>query len=135
MFPLTSAENSYISLKKNFSNGSKIHKIFKKNNVKISYSCIDNMERIIDAHNKKFYRKPHLPLITVIVKIQKTALCRETAELRTLYTKLTLHQSKNRKCTLDYAKQSLKQDIIIISHHFHWKAEKIQLSLVNTFGI
>ena len=40
-------------------------------------------------------------LISVNVKIQKTALCRETDELRTLYTKLTLHQNTNRKCTLE----------------------------------
>ena len=44
-------------IEKNFPKGSKLHKIFNKNNVKISYSCMDNMERIIDAHNKKILQK------------------------------------------------------------------------------
>ena len=31
----------------------KYHKIFNKNTVKVSYSCMDNMERIIKKHNQK----------------------------------------------------------------------------------
>ena len=32
----------------------KYHKIFNCNNVKISYSCMDNLKTIISSHNKKF---------------------------------------------------------------------------------
>ena len=29
----------------------KLHKIFNKNSVKVSYSCIENMKSVITAHN------------------------------------------------------------------------------------
>ena len=40
-------------IKKNFPKGSKLHKIFNRNNVKINHSCMDNMEQVIDAHNEQ----------------------------------------------------------------------------------
>ena len=47
-------------LDKHFGRNHKCHKIFNRNNVKISYSCIDNIENIISSHNKEitnFYNK------------------------------------------------------------------------------
>eukprot|EP00794_Sanderia_malayensis_P007476 gene7476-biopygen6026 len=40
-------------INKHFHKNHKFHKIFNKNNVKVSYSCTDNMESIISKHNKK----------------------------------------------------------------------------------
>ena len=40
-------------LDKNFGRNHKYHKIFNRNNVKISYGCMDNMTNIISSHNKK----------------------------------------------------------------------------------
>ena len=39
-------------LDKHFGRNHKCHKIFNRNNVKISYSCIDNIKNIISSHNK-----------------------------------------------------------------------------------
>ena len=39
-------------LKKNFSASHILHKIFNKNTVKISYSCMKNINSIISSHNK-----------------------------------------------------------------------------------
>ena len=39
-------------LKKHFGKNCKYHKIFNKNNIKVSYSCMDNMAKIINSHNK-----------------------------------------------------------------------------------
>ena len=36
---------------------SQLHKIFKKNNTKLSYSCTPNIEQIISGHNKKVMRE------------------------------------------------------------------------------
>ena len=50
----TNVGKRFLSLiNKHFGNGHKYHKIFNKNNVKVSYSCMDNMKKIIDSHNKK----------------------------------------------------------------------------------
>lgn len=35
----------------------KLHKLLNRNNVKLSYSCMPNMERIISAHNKFILKK------------------------------------------------------------------------------
>ena len=40
-------------LDKHFGRNHKCHKIFNRNNVKISYSCIDNMENVISSHKKE----------------------------------------------------------------------------------
>ena len=40
-------------LDKHFSKDKKLHKLFNRNNVKVSYSCTPNMGRIIKSHNKK----------------------------------------------------------------------------------
>ena len=40
-------------LDKHLGRNHKCHKIFNRNNVKISYSCIDNMENVISSHKKE----------------------------------------------------------------------------------
>jgi len=44
-------------LNKHFPKGSKLHKIFNKNTVKISYSCMKNMGSIIKSHNARINKK------------------------------------------------------------------------------
>ena len=38
---------------KHFPQHHKLHKLFNRNNVKISYSCLPNIKSIINAHNRK----------------------------------------------------------------------------------
>ena len=40
-------------LDKHFPKGSKLHKIFNRNTVKVSYSCMENMSKIIKGHNAR----------------------------------------------------------------------------------
>ena len=44
-------------IEKHFPRSSKLHKIFNKNTVKVSYSCTQNMSQIIKGHNKKIVQK------------------------------------------------------------------------------
>ena len=44
-------------IEKHFPRSSKLHKIFKKNTVKVSYSCTQNISQIIKGHNKKIVKK------------------------------------------------------------------------------
>ena len=39
----------------------KFHKIFNRNTVKISYSCMPNMKTIINAHNQKITNPKTIP--------------------------------------------------------------------------
>ena len=43
-------------LKKHFLKKNKLHKIFNKNNIKISYSCMSNISSIIEGHNKSLFQ-------------------------------------------------------------------------------
>ena len=45
-------------MSKHFKDNDSLRKIINKNNVKISYSCIDNTSKIIDNGNKKLINKP-----------------------------------------------------------------------------
>ena len=40
-------------LDKHFGSNHKCHKILNRNNVKISYSCIDNIKNVISSHKKR----------------------------------------------------------------------------------
>ena len=44
-------------IKKHFPPQNKLHKIFNKNTIKLSYSCTKNMNKIITSHNKKILSK------------------------------------------------------------------------------
>ena len=50
-------------LDKHFPPSNKLHKIFNRHNVRISYSCLDNMNSFINRHNKKILNK-HAKQIT-----------------------------------------------------------------------
>ena len=39
-----------------FPKNNKFHRIFNKNTIKISYSCLPNMRNVINSHNKKYIR-------------------------------------------------------------------------------
>ena len=43
---------------KHFTKANKLYSIFNKNNVKVSYSCTENVRSIINSHNKKTLSKP-----------------------------------------------------------------------------
>ena len=47
------ARNFLQLLDKHFPPGHKLHKIFNRNNVKVSYGCTPNAASIINSHNKK----------------------------------------------------------------------------------
>ena len=49
-------------LKKHFSRNHKHHKLFNKNNVKISYGCMPNMKSVIQNHNANLLSKHTTPV-------------------------------------------------------------------------
>ena len=55
-----------------FQNSNKLHAIFNRNTVKVSYSCTQNMSSMIKSHNKKVINKD--------VKESKSCNCRVKSE-------------------------------------------------------
>ena len=53
----TNVARKFLKLVKKHSNKHRYHKIFNKNNIEVSYSCIDNMEKLVKKHNNNLLRK------------------------------------------------------------------------------
>ena len=52
----------YIIVKESFKNDHPLRKIFNKNTLKVSYSCMPNLERKINTHNKAILgKRPQTP--------------------------------------------------------------------------
>ena len=53
----TSVKRKFINLvERNFTKNNPLHKIFNKNNMKVSYSCMRNVKSLINSHNAKILR-------------------------------------------------------------------------------
>ena len=64
---------------KHFPAGHTLHKILNRNNIKVSYSCMENMATIIKRHNNKAH---NLSQHTIHVKMQLPEERRATAKWR-----------------------------------------------------
>ena len=62
-------------VKKHFPAGHRLHPILNKNTVKISYSCMPNIRRIIQAHNSKLLRQK-----APLEKTPKECTCRKKSD-------------------------------------------------------
>ena len=51
------ARDSLKLIDKHFPAASPLHKIFNRNTVKVSYSCMNNVKRVISSHNKRVLRE------------------------------------------------------------------------------
>ena len=56
-----------------------LHKIFNRNTIKISYSCMNNTKQIIDNHNRRILSPPqaNVTATTTATEINKTCNCRQ----------------------------------------------------------
>ena len=72
----TNIGHRFLSLvDKHFHKDHKLRKIFNRNTIKISYSCMSNTKRIIDNHNKRILKSSELTANTG--KDNKTCNCRQ----------------------------------------------------------
>jgi hypothetical protein len=76
-------------LDEEFPAGHILHKIFNRNTVNISYSCMSNFKQNIDGHNKSklFHRAKTQTKKSAIAKNQVNALCRKIGWQNLLSTK------------------------------------------------
>ena len=56
-----------------------LHKVFDRNTIKISYSCMNNTKQIIDNHNRRILSPPqaNVTATTTATEINKTCNCRQ----------------------------------------------------------
>ena len=71
-------------IKKHFPKTNKLHKIFNRNTVKISYSCMSNISSIILGNNKNLLN----PTVTQYVELEKIAPSKISASCQILFIQL-----------------------------------------------
>ncbi|XP_057301871.1 uncharacterized protein LOC130636231 [Hydractinia symbiolongicarpus] len=59
-------------IKKHFTKENNLQKVFNKNNVKVSYSCTENVKSIINSHNKKVSSKQIIDTPTCNCRVKRT---------------------------------------------------------------
>ena len=76
-------------ISKHFPNNSPLAKIFNKNNIKVSYSCTNNMSQIIKNTTKKSHPPTvqHTPPTNAIVGSKAYASYQKNASIKTRYAK------------------------------------------------
>ena len=116
---------------KHFPKDHKLRKIFNRNTIKISYSCMNNAKQIIDNHNKQILKSYTQANDTAAanpntIQNKKTCNCRQknTCPLEGNYnhrssTKLQSHATTTtqQKHTSDSQKTTSKQGTETIQHH------------------
>ena len=109
-----------------FPKSNKLHKIFNRNTVKVSYCCTENLSSIIKTHNKKVTNEKITPKDQCNCKNKTTAHLMITAKQMILYIN-ALPQSPliQTKYAQEQLKETSKKDTIITRHHS--RTEKRQM--------
>ena len=92
---------------KHFPCSNKLHKIFNRNTIKVSYSCTDNMAKIIKIHNKKVTSKVAPTSPKCNCRKRTHAHSAETAKQPALFTKPKSRQQQ----TLKNIYRAYKRDV------------------------
>ena len=82
---------------KHFPPSNKLHKIFNRHNVRISYSCLDNMNSFINRHNRKILNKHMRQTNTNSTDDMRQCNCRQPDKCPTegkCLTKSVVYQAK-----------------------------------------
>ena len=81
-------------LKKHFPKKNKLQKIFNKNNVKISYSCMSNITSIIPAHNKPLLQ-PKISKYGCNCRVKNTCPLQNQCQTRNLTSRADVENEVN----------------------------------------
>ena len=96
---------------KHYLRSSKLHKIFNKNTVKVSYtqSCTQIMSQVTKGHKKRLFRNKHKRLSSVNVELRKIVPSMVIAERKVWYTNVQQQPVIRKKYILDWLKESSKR--------------------------
>ena len=124
-------------LHQHFPKSNKLHAIFNRNTVKVSYSCTQNMSSMIKSHNKKVTNKD--------VKESKSCNCRvkskcplngqcQVTDIYIYINALYHHQTNQRKCTSELLRVISKSDFITIGSRLTMKIALTIPPFQNIYG-
>ena len=100
-------------IEKHFLRSSKLHKIFNKNTVKVSYSCTQNMSQIIKGRNKKIVQKETQDTLECNCKVETDCPLNGDCRKENVIYKCTAATCNLEKVCLGLTKAELKNRGII----------------------
>ena len=117
----------------------KLHCIFNKNNVKVSYSCTENMESIIKKHSRKVINAKPTPNTDKTCNCRKKDQCplqNKCLSTNLVYITPMSKQTTTRKkwTTLDWQKEHSNNDRTSITTPFDTENTPTASSSLNTYG-
>ena len=98
-------------LDKHFPQDHKFHKIFNRNNIEVSYSCMPNIKSAINSHNRKILPSPVNNQSRTCNCINKTDCPLQEKCLSENIKQILVRKTFKRKFTMAYQKINLRQDI------------------------
>ena len=137
LYIYTNIARSFLKLvDTHFPIGNKLHKIFNRNTVKVSYSCMNNVKSIITSHNTRIIRKSQPQDISAencncrnkhTCPLQNKCMSKDIVYKATILT-------GNTQDTKHYIGMTSKSDTGIISNLLHTKNIRTRRNFRNTFG-
>ena len=96
-------------IEKQFPRSSKLHKIFNKNTVKVSYSCTQNMSQIIKGHNKKIVQKETQETLECNCRVKTDCPLNGDCRKESVICKCTAAACNSKKVDLELTEGELKK--------------------------
>ena len=124
---------------KHFPKSNPLHKIFNRNTLKLSYSCMSNVKTIISSHNKAQIKKHRInqkkSIISVIAETRIPAHLREIVISGTLSIKQRSWPHRQKRHTSDYVTQHSRNATETIHVLSGTNGTKMQPSSASTYGV
>ena len=103
-------------IEKHFPRSRKLHKIFSKNTVKVSYSCTQNMLQIIKGHNKKTVQKETQETLECNCRIKTNCPLNGDCRKENVICKCTAATCNSKKVYLGLPESSKNRGIMTMSN-------------------
>ena len=132
----TNLARKFLKLVRKHFSKHRYHKICNKNNIKISYSCMDNMEKKVKKHNHNLLDRTIQTNETVIVAQimlvpQMVNVYHQTLFIQLKFLLATITTETN---ILASARQNSKPDQVTIRIHLKTDKKKKTLNFLNIYG-
>ena len=122
-------------LDQHFPKSNKLHAIFNRNTVKVSYSCTQNMSSMIKSHNKKVINKDIKELKSCNCSLKSKCPLTCQCQVTDIYINaLYYHQTNQIKCISELLRVIPKSDFIIIGSRLTTKVVQTMPHFQNIFG-
>ena len=121
---------------KHFPPGHKYHSLFNRNTLKLSYSCMDNIGKIIQGHNAKILSNDKQTQKDCNCRNKKSCPLDRDCQAECIVYKAEVESKKDKKkYIMGCAKVASKNDIIIMKNRSKIRIMRVRLSFRSIFGV